>query len=172
MKHTELRVKQGVTTITRVFVYLIAAGVFSVCALLLPEIAREEARSNPHAGPVLPYFLGAWILSIPVFIALYETHKLLGYIDENKAFSALSIQALQRIKKYCWENGIELGKYIDWGNNYYLYHDRENNRIYNSRVVHHDYSVMRFYFKTQEDCKKVIDNCSEDIKIYFINSLV
>lgn len=98
MKHTELRVKQGVTTITRVFVYLIAAGVFSVCALLLPEIAREEARSNPHAGPVLPYFLGAWILSIPVFIALYETHKLLGYIDENKAFSALSIQALQRIK--------------------------------------------------------------------------
>lgn len=37
---------------------------------------------------------------IPFFIALYQTLKLLGYIDKDEAFSALSVTALKKIK-YC-----------------------------------------------------------------------
>ncbi len=89
-----------ITNITRVIVYLAAFAVFSVCAILLPEIGREEARANPNAGSVLPFIIGAWVLSVPVFMALSETLKILKYVDQNIAFSNLTVTAIRNIKKY------------------------------------------------------------------------
>lgn len=41
-----------------------------------------------------------YVAAIPFLIALWQAMKLLRYIDQNKAFSALSVNAL-RVIKYC-----------------------------------------------------------------------
>ncbi|MCZ3366818.1 MULTISPECIES: DUF2975 domain-containing protein [Methanobacterium] len=42
--------------------------------------------------------LGLIIPAVPFFFALYQTLKLLNFIDNNKAFSNLSVNALKNIK--------------------------------------------------------------------------
>lgn len=98
MKKTKFLKTQGLITITRGIIFLMAVSVLSVCGILLPELSREEAISNPNAGPAYPFLIGAWILSLPIFIALYECFKLTNYIEKNNAFSNLSVNALQKIK--------------------------------------------------------------------------
>lgn len=92
--------RKGLTHITRGIVYLMAVSVFAVCAILLPELAREEAVGKVNPPSSYPFLIGAWVLSIPIFTALYQTLKLVSYIDENSAFSNRSVKALQIIK-YC-----------------------------------------------------------------------
>ena len=51
-------------------------------------------------GLFLPILIIMYVTAIPFFFALYQTLKLLRYIDKNIAFSELSIKALRNIK-YC-----------------------------------------------------------------------
>lgn len=46
------------------------------------------------------FILYVYAASIPFFIALYKAFKLLGYIEQNKAFSLNSVRILRSIK-YC-----------------------------------------------------------------------
>ncbi|AWE08214.1 DUF2975 domain-containing protein [Lysinibacillus sp. 2017] len=46
----------------------------------------------------VPMVIVLYVAAIPYFIALFQTIKLLGYIDRNNAFSVLSVQALKKIK--------------------------------------------------------------------------
>ncbi len=88
-----------ITNISRATVYFMGLSVFIVCALLLPEIAREEVVENvENTKLVFPFLIGAWILATPVLIALYQTLKLIKYIERNEAFSSKSVQVLQNIK--------------------------------------------------------------------------
>jgi hypothetical protein len=67
----------------------------------LPGIASRDAEANPETDYLqYPFLVCAYVLSIPFFVALYQTFKLLIYIDRNKAFSELSVRALRYIK-YC-----------------------------------------------------------------------
>ncbi len=90
---------KGKTTFARAVVYVFGAAALAVCFILLPELAREEGVGKPF-NPYLTYgfFTTAYILATPFFIALYQIHKLLGYIDKNKTFSQQSIRALQNVK--------------------------------------------------------------------------
>ncbi|MFB4475532.1 DUF2975 domain-containing protein, partial [Oceanobacillus caeni] len=45
-----------------------------------------------------PIVIGICISVIPYFIALYQSFKLLSYIDKSQAFSELSVKALKNIK--------------------------------------------------------------------------
>ncbi len=90
--------KKGLTSITKGVICLMALAVIAVCAILLPELAREEAVGKATPPTVYPYLIGAWVLALPIFFALHQTLKLLSYIDGNKAFSDLSVKALQNIK--------------------------------------------------------------------------
>lgn len=90
--------KQGTTIMTRGIIYLMGIAVLAVCGILLPELAREEAAANPGVGPAYPFLIGAWVLSIPIFVALYQALRILGYIDGNNAFSNRSVKALKNIK--------------------------------------------------------------------------
>ncbi|MDW7674668.1 MAG: DUF2975 domain-containing protein, partial [Bacillota bacterium] len=45
-----------------------------------------------------PLLIGLYVTAIAFFAALYQTLKLLSYIDKNKAFSELSVKALKIIK--------------------------------------------------------------------------
>lgn len=88
-----------VTNFTRMVVFLMGAGVFSFCTVLVPEVLREEAVAHPKVHHTdWPFLLGIWVLAAPIFIALYQTLKLLGYIDKNTAFSEKSVKSLRIIK--------------------------------------------------------------------------
>lgn len=89
----------GSIIFARGVVYLVALGALAVCLILLPELAREEAVGKP-SNPYMTYgfLICSCILSIPFFIALYQTLKLLEYVEKEKAFSTQSIWLLQNIK--------------------------------------------------------------------------
>lgn len=90
--------KKSLTIISRGAVFLMGSAVLVVCGILIPEIAREEEVRHPGDPMINVFLIGAWVLATPIFIALYQTTKLLGYIDQKNAFSLKSIHALQIIK--------------------------------------------------------------------------
>src|SRR5690606_5120170 len=47
-----------------------------------------------------PFIIYIYIASIPFFVALYQAFKLLGYINKNKVFTQVSVNAVRNIK-YC-----------------------------------------------------------------------
>lgn len=87
--------KQGSTLILRGTLLVIALVVLSLCVFALPEGISSDAT-----GMYRPILWGLYVPAIPFFIALYEATKLLGFIDENNAFSDLSVKALTNIQ-YC-----------------------------------------------------------------------
>jgi len=88
--------KQISTLFLKLVISLIGLTVLALCIfLLVATISSGEARDY------LPILLGImYIAAIPFFFALYQTLKLLIYIDKSKAFSDLSVKALKNIK-YC-----------------------------------------------------------------------
>ena len=93
--------KRGLTIFFRVVISLIAIAALAVCILALPPMVVKEAAKTPKTAWLIYLFLvGAYIMSIPFFVALYQAFKLLTCIDRNEAFSELSAGALRRIK-YC-----------------------------------------------------------------------
>jgi len=87
------------TLFLRGVVLLMGAIVLAICVFGLPKliVAELTAPSDFDYGPI---FMGLYVTAVPFFIALYQTLKLLQFIDTNKAFSDLSVKALSRIK-YC-----------------------------------------------------------------------
>lgn len=47
-----------------------------------------------------PFIIYIYIVFIPFFVALYQSFKLLGYIEQDEVFSQISVNALRNIK-YC-----------------------------------------------------------------------
>jgi hypothetical protein len=87
--------KQGSTLFLKGVVGLLGLVVLALCIFVLPAGIMSD-----NTGDYRPILLGMYVPAIPFFIALYQTLKLLSYIDHNKAFSELSIKALKLIK-YC-----------------------------------------------------------------------
>ena len=79
------------TLILKIAVILIGIPVLALCIFWVPGFAGY-----------LPYpiLIGVYATAITFFYALYQALKLLSYIDKNKAFSELSVNALKNIK-YC-----------------------------------------------------------------------
>lgn len=83
----------------QLFVYLLGLAALAVCAILLPELAREAIVEDPSLAILKhPFLVGAYVTVVPFFVALYQTSRLLYYIDNNTAFSDRSVKALQVIK--------------------------------------------------------------------------
>lgn len=87
--------KQGSTLFLRFVIFLIGLAVLALCVFGLPH-----AIGSIDPGGYDPILIGMYVPAIPFFFALYQTLKLLDYIDKNKAFSELSVKALKHIK-YC-----------------------------------------------------------------------
>ncbi len=81
--------KQGTTLFLKIAVILIGIPVLGLCIFWLPGFV------NYLSYPIL---ISAYISAISFFFALYQALKLLSYIDRNKAFSELSVNALRNIK--------------------------------------------------------------------------
>jgi hypothetical protein len=84
----------------RAAVSAIGLGILAICIFALPIGIREE-----QAGGYRLILAGLYAPALPFFFALFQAFKLLNLIDKNKAFSELSLLALQRIK-YC---GVLIG---------------------------------------------------------------
>jgi hypothetical protein len=87
--------KRGTTVILRGAVILLGLIILGLCIFALPA-----GVSSDKTGYYRPILLGLYVPAIPFFWALYQAIKLLGYIDNNKAFSEFSVRALKNIK-YC-----------------------------------------------------------------------
>ncbi|MDQ3076912.1 MAG: DUF2975 domain-containing protein [bacterium] len=87
--------KRGSTLFLRGVIVLIGIGVLALCIFVLPIGIKTDVT-----GWYRPILLGMYIAAIPFFIALYQSLKLLSYIDKNNAFSELAVRALKYIK-YC-----------------------------------------------------------------------
>lgn len=87
---------KGETLFLKVVVFLIGIPILAMC--IVPWFAADVTAT----GPVLDYLkyviAVVYVTAVVFFVALYQTFKLLTYIDKNKAFSDLSVRALQNIK--------------------------------------------------------------------------
>ncbi|MGH2318488.1 DUF2975 domain-containing protein [Planococcus sp. SE5232] len=93
---------RGSTLFLKTVIILMGVPVLAVC---IYGLSRFNPNSPYWALPELeklqyPLLVGMYLAMIPFFIALYQTLKLLSYIDRNEAFSKLSVKALKTIK-YC-----------------------------------------------------------------------
>ncbi|HBV87179.1 MAG TPA: DUF2975 domain-containing protein [Desulfosporosinus sp.] len=87
------------TLFLKVVVVLMGLPVLALCIFLLPEIAEFFAELNPQLAYLqYPFLIGLYVTALVFFVALYQTLKLLSYIDKNQAFSELSVTALKNIK--------------------------------------------------------------------------
>ena len=78
------------TLILKLAVILIGIPVLALCIFWVPGFVNY-----------LPYsiLIAVYAAAIVFFFALYQTLKLLSYIDKNKAFSEISVDALKKIKQ-------------------------------------------------------------------------
>ncbi|MBI0577341.1 DUF2975 domain-containing protein [Neobacillus cucumis] len=93
--------KKGTTLFLKITVILIGIPVLALCIFLVPELGNLAAKLVPDFA-LIKYlvFLVFYASAIPFYFALYQAFKLLHYIDKNKAFSQISVEALKKIKYY------------------------------------------------------------------------
>ncbi|MRG85928.1 DUF2975 domain-containing protein [Salinibacillus xinjiangensis] len=89
--------KRGTTLFLRMAVILMGLPVLALSIFGLYFLARNPV--NPEFAHIIyPAIVGMYGSTVPYFIALYQSFKLLNYIDRNQAFSDLSVKALGKIK--------------------------------------------------------------------------
>ncbi|PKH11193.1 DUF2975 domain-containing protein [Planomicrobium sp. MB-3u-38] len=89
------------TIFLKIVIVLMALPVLAICIFVVPPLSSFVAELLPEWAFLRWIFMIAlYITAIAYFIALYQSLKLLSYIDKNIAFSELSVKALKNIK-YC-----------------------------------------------------------------------
>lgn len=92
MKRISIRFLQGV---------IVLIGMVALAFLIWFPLAEGRATNLDLFSIYFDTFiLYGYAASIAFFVALYKAFRLLGYIGQNKVFSANSVQALKSIK-YC-----------------------------------------------------------------------
>ncbi|NEU31970.1 DUF2975 domain-containing protein [bacterium LRH843] len=75
--------------------------VLALCIFWLPWRADVLANMYPEFAYLqYPLLIGLYLTAIPFYYALYQALRMLKIIDQNHAFSNLSVGALRSIK-YC-----------------------------------------------------------------------
>lgn len=93
--------ERGTTLFLKLAVIVMGIPVLALCIFLVPEIGQFAAELYPDMAYLkVLFFIDLYATAIPFYLALYQAFTLLNYIDQNKAFSELSVKALMRIK-YC-----------------------------------------------------------------------
>ncbi len=91
--------KRSSTLFLKVVILLIAIVVLA-WMLIFPQTEGRATNLDLISIYKDPLIIYGYIASIPFFVALYQAFKLLGYVDNNKVFSQLSVKAVRNIK-YC-----------------------------------------------------------------------
>ena len=86
------------STFLQAVIVLIGIGAL---ALMLWEPHLEGRNAHATLFEIYfkdPFLAYAYVASVPFFVALYQTFRVLGYIGQNKAFSRATVKALRTIK--------------------------------------------------------------------------
>ncbi len=88
------------TWFLRLVLIVIAVMAALLCLFAFPEMWRsfdfeDQMLAEPMRGVIIRWYISA----IPFVVGLWQSWKLLGYIDRGVAFSELSTSALRRIKQ-------------------------------------------------------------------------
>ncbi|ODG90126.1 MULTISPECIES: DUF2975 domain-containing protein [Bacillaceae] len=93
--------KRSSTTFLKAIIFLAGIAVLALCIFLVPHFANFAAKMYPNiAAMKYLVFIVLYGAAVPFYIALFQAFNLLRYIDDNTAFSELSVKALKNIK-YC-----------------------------------------------------------------------
>ena len=93
--------KQVTTLFLKLAVIFIGIPVLALCIFLVPHMANFAAKLYPNIAPMqYLVFIVMYGAAVPFYFALYQAFNLLRYIDENTAFSELSVKTLKNIKCY------------------------------------------------------------------------
>lgn len=96
--------KQVPTMFLKIIVITMGIPVIALCLYGLPKIVLEAfshaSNGNSLGYIVLTTLVVIYITTVPFFLGLYETVKLLTYIEKDQAFSQASVTALTKIKNY------------------------------------------------------------------------
>ncbi|SOC19605.1 hypothetical protein SAMN05880501_11127 [Ureibacillus xyleni] len=92
--------KRGTTLFLKIAVILMGVPIFAICIFLVPDIGRFAAELYPEFT-FIKYlvWIDMYAAAIPYYLALYQSIKLLSYIDHNIAFSQHSVNGLKNIKR-------------------------------------------------------------------------
>ncbi|WP_242213195.1 DUF2975 domain-containing protein [Bacillus cereus group sp. BfR-BA-01383] len=94
-----MNLKRSSTTFLKVIIFLAGIAVLALCIFLVPKMANFAANLYPNIAPMkYLVFIVMYGAAVPFYVALYQAFNLLHYIDENTAFSELSVKSLKNIK--------------------------------------------------------------------------
>jgi len=88
--------KRGSTLFLKIALLVLGLGALAASVSIIPAIMGND-DGLAFYNPIL---YGVYLTTIPFYIALFQSWKLLRYIDHNQAFSEASVKALKKIK-YC-----------------------------------------------------------------------
>lgn len=91
--------KQGSTLFLKIVIVLIFFGVLAGL-VWFPQTEGRATGLDVISIYKDPFIVSMYVASIPFFVALFQTFKLLGYVDKNKIFSQAAVKAVRNIK-YC-----------------------------------------------------------------------
>lgn len=91
--------KRGTIFLLKVAVFVIGIIMFAFCISWLPVLAREAAVLNLELAYLrYPVLIGVYCTGTPFLYALYQTYRLLTFIEHDRAFSDLAVRSLDQIK--------------------------------------------------------------------------
>ncbi|MFJ7935643.1 DUF2975 domain-containing protein [Sporosarcina sp. NPDC096371] len=92
--------REVTTLFLKIAVFIIGLPVLALCIFLVPHMANFAANLYPNIS-LMKYlvFIVMYGAAVPFYFALYQAFNLLRYIDEDAAFSGLSVKALKIIKR-------------------------------------------------------------------------
>ncbi len=85
--------RKGSTLVLRGAVILLGLVVLALCVGI--GFLITDGKQNYRT----PIWVGLYVAAVPFYFALYQTIKLLDYIENNTVFSELSVKALKNIKR-------------------------------------------------------------------------
>ena len=94
-----MKLQRGSALFLKGVIILIAIGALAAM-IRFPQLEGRAANLDLVSIYTDPFIIYGYLASIPFFVALFKTLKLLGYIEHNRAFSQTAVNALRSIK-YC-----------------------------------------------------------------------
>lgn len=91
--------KRGSTLFLKVVLLLIGTAVLTAL-IWLPQLEGRATNLDLISIYLDPVIIYSFIAFSPFFVALYQAVRLLGFIEQNKAFSQVAVNTLRNIK-YC-----------------------------------------------------------------------
>lgn len=91
--------KHAPTFLLRLAVVLMGLMVLGLCVLIMPAVFREWSKAYPEAAIFRwPVLVGLAMTAIAFFSGMFQTLKLLSFVDKNTAFNQASVKALGVMK--------------------------------------------------------------------------